>query len=362
MASKLKSTTGIKISIPDTFSEAYNAKIDARYYGEDNLYPQHIEDFYNNSPSFNQCASRLAEFLFGEGTNSTLIDNKILRAILRDYSIFNGFALHIQYNGLGDISAVSYVPFSSIRLGEQGENGKYTYCYYCADWSAIKTVNRVRVKPTVDKKKYWVFNNNMQTRLNRIAAADGNYDGEILYYSNTISYPIPTINSVLNYASSEVGMANLTYRDVRASFVPSAVLAIPKASDEDIADFNNQLADLQGDTNSFKILTLEFNSQDDKPEVLPLIQDAGLQRYQQVIEDCKTKIVSAYHQEPFLRLADGSLGFGSEAISQIYKYYNFSLKTVRTELVDVLKQVDPLFELKELVFPTDENIVVEENV
>lgn len=346
----LQSTTGIKIKAPDKFYEQYDSSLKIRRYGADNLFPQTINDFYNTSPTFNSCAERLASFLFGEGSDSKIINNKILKSILTDYAKFNGFALHIQYNGLGDIININYVPFETIRLREQGTNGKYTYCYYCSDWSGQTTINTKKVNPQKDRVKYFIYTDNLETRLQRINSCAGDYLGEILYFSNTISYPVSPVNSVLNYVSAEIGLSNIIYRDVRSNFTPSSVIAIPKQSEEDYNAFAQNLSDLQGDESSFKILMMEFNSADDKPEVLNLQGEDYWVRYQGIISECKSKIVGAFHQEQFIRLEDGSLGFGSEAIAEIYKFYNFFLRGIRKEIISVLKSIDPIFDIKELVY------------
>lgn len=350
MSKTIKSQTGIKMFVSDRFCEQYDRALDIRKCGDDNLYFQHINDYFSSSPTFNKCVERKKMMMYGEGSNSKLITNKIFSAIMADYAKFNGFALHITYNGLGDVVAVNYVPFETIRLGEQGTNGLYTYCYYCSDWSGVKTINSKKVEPKTNKVKYWMYTDNLETRLSRIEAANGCYVGEILYFSNTISYPVSPINAIIGYVSAEVGLQNITYRDVRANFLPSSVLAVPKQSEEDFNALSNNLVELQSDFNAYKVLMIEHSTPDDKPEVLNLQGDDYMNRYQSVITDCTDKILGAYGQEAFKRLLDGALGFGSDTIAEIYKYYNWSLKAERSEITSFLAQIDPTFKIKELVY------------
>lgn len=340
--------TDVKIKAPDRFYEQYDKSIDCRRYGVDNLYPNHLRDFFETSPTFNSCATRLKDFLYGEGTQSKLISNKVLSAALMDYAIFGGFALFVQYDGLGDIESVSHVPFETIRLGEQGANGLYTYCYYSPDWSNATTVNKKRVDKS-HRVKYWMFTNNIETRLTRMNQE--NYaGGEILYFSNTISYPNEHVRAVINYVSQQIGISNILYRDVRCNFMPATALAIPRQSDGDTNEFQTNLSKLQGDENSFKILTIEFSSQEDRPEALNLSGQDYMDRVLKASDNSIKLITSAYNQEAFLRLSEGSLGFGSDAISQIYNYYNFQLRTTRNLIETTLKQIDPMFGLIEIKF------------
>lgn len=351
------SQMGIKIKKPDRFFEEYNSTLDVRYYGKDNLYPQMLRDLYETSPSFSSSAMRKAEFLYGEGTQSTIISNKTLKSLLIDYSIYGGFALFVRYNGLGDIIGVDYVPFETVRLGECGENNIYTYCYVCSDWSGVKTINKKKVDPKKNKQRYFMFTPNLETRLRRIENGEV---GEVLYFSNTTSYPTEPIRAVLNYVSSELGTANVIYRDVRSNFMPNSVLAIPKQSDEDFNAFQTALTDLQGDENAYKILALEYSSQEDKPEAINLVGNDYVDRMIKINDECEKKIVSAYQQQAFLRLAEGSLGFGSDAISNIYTFYNIYLKNNRAEIENELKQLDPTFTMNEIKYPvSNTNITTE---
>lgn len=340
--------TDIKIKFPNKFYEYYDKSIDCRKYGNDNLYPNHLRDFFETSPTLNSCATRLKNFLYGEGTSSKIISNPILSSILTDYSIFGGFAIYVQYNGLGDVENLTYVPFETIRLGEQGANGLYTYCYYSPDWLEKATVNKKTIK-NKDKIKYWMYTDNIETRLARMTQPDY-AGGEILYFSNTISYPSEHVRAVINYVSQEIGISNILYRDVRCNFMPATALAFPRQSDEDTQELMDNISKLQGDENSFKILTISFSSQEDKPEALNLSGQDYMDRVLKASENAARVITKAYNQESFIRLEDGSLGFGSEAISEIYNFYNFQLRSTRKEIETLLKKLDPTFSLIEIKF------------
>lgn len=342
------SQSGQKIIYPDKFDERYDSTLNIRKYGIDNLYPQHLRTFLETSGTLNSCVLRLKDFLYGEGTSSTILSNDDLSMILYDYALFNGFALFVQYNGLGDMDRVNYIPFETIRLGEQGSNGKYTYCYYNPDWSFNITINKKKIKKD-NSVRYFMFTDDIETRLNRMQQETYN-GGEVLYFSNTLSYPRENVRSCINYISAEVGISNILYRDVRTSFLQNSVLAIPRQSDDDSNEFINQLEQLQGDLNSYKILTVEFSSNEDKPEVLNLNSADYTDRVIKVAEQCKNNIIRAYNQEAFIRLEEGSLGFGSDAISSIYAYYNRQLRSQRKQIENCLKRIDPIIELKEISY------------
>lgn len=348
MTKQILSQSGIKIKLPDKFCENYDSSLDIRKSGSDNLWLQHLREFFYTSPTFNSCATRMKQFLFGTGTQSKIINNKILNAILTDYSIFGGFSLFVQYNGLGDIDRITHIPFETVRLGEQGQNGLYTYCFYSPDWSFTNTINKKKIAKK-DSKKYWIFTNDIDTRLRRMNEPDYG-GGEVLYFSNEISYPTEHVRPVINYVSTEVGITNLIYRDVRCNFMPATALCIPRQSDDDNNEFQDHLAQLQGDESSFKILTVQFSSSDDKPEALNLSGVDYMDRVLKASEHAKNNIIRAFNQEGFIRLEDGQLGFGSDAISSIYNFYNFYLEPDRINIQSALKVLDSEFKLNRLKY------------
>lgn len=354
----INSQTGVKIKLPEPFCENYDSTLDIRRYGSNNLYAQNLLQFFQTSESFMSCSTRFADFLKGQTMFSNdVLDIKDIHAVIRDYSIFNGFALFVQYNGLGDITRATHVPFETIRLGERGENGLYSYCYICEDWSMRSTINKKQISKK-NIKRAWMFSESIETRLRRMQESDY-IGGEVLYYSNTKSYPIEKVRAALNYVSSEVGIANILYRDIRTNFLQSSVLCIPRQSDEDYNDFTENLTALQGDESAFKLLTVEYSSIEDKPSVMSLNSEHYIDEVLKVADKARQAIIHCYNQECFQRLEDGSLGFGSQAISDIYKFYNKMIEPDRIAIIDTLRKVYPEFDITPIVFEVEDKTVTE---
>lgn len=351
--------SGVNLIVSESRVEDYDKNLKIRKIGSDNLYYQHVSDFLSTSPTLAMCVSREVDTLFGEYQHKTgFLTDQLVYQLLQDYSLFRGFALHVNYNFLGDVDCVDYIPFSQLRLGEQNAQGIYTSVFYCPDWAGKKTANGNRIDPKRSMVKYYTFTDNVDVRLRRIEAVGGpeNYQGEILYYSNTNGYPVAPVDSVLQYVSAEVGLGNLVFRDVRCSFLPSAIVNIPMNSGIDEDTFAEQLSSLQGDTNAGRLIMFASASTDEKPEAVSLTTEGTDTRYENAKADCKNRIIDVYNQQCFTRLAEGSLGFGSEAISSIYKYYSWSLRPKRNKIVSVLQQIDPTFDLPELVYQYDDNV------
>lgn len=342
------SQSGIKIKLVNRFQEKYDATYDIRRWGSDNLYAQEIVDFAETSPQFASCAQRFADFIYGKGpvAQSSVISRLDIRAAVRDYSILGGFALFVQYNGIGDIIKATHIPIETVRLGERNSQGLCTYCYVCPDWT-FSTTNNKRKVDRKDITRYWLFTDNAETRLRRMQSEDY-AGGEVLFVSNTKSYPIEKVRSALCYVSGSVGVANILYRDIRTSFQHSTVLAIPRQSDGDLEAFTTNLEHLQGDESSYRILALEYSSSEDKPEALNLQNNSYTDDVLKVSEEIRKNIIRAYNQEVFIRLEEGALGFSADAISDVYRFYNAQVDTDRTDFIRAVQKIDPGFDLIKL--------------
>lgn len=349
MNKKISSLSGVDIKLPKSFNEFYNTSYKFRFYGEDNLYPQQVKQFYRASPTLNKCVNRMAEHLFGEYKKVGLLTEPIVNSICLDYALFGGFALHINYNAFGDIDTINYVPFETIRLCEQNKQGLYTRCYYCADWSSQRTANTKKIDAKKDKQEFFIFTDNVETRLKRMEQTGAaNYPGEILYLSNTISYP-SSIEDILPICSMECGIINALYRDVRTNCFQSMIVSIPRG-DDNADQFAEDLKGIQGDINLGKIALYEYASSEEKPELLNLSSENYDSRFENSKTYVRSMILGHFKQEVFSRIEDGSVGFDSGIVNDAYTLYNFSLRPVRKKIVAELKRLEPAFEMPELKY------------
>ena len=337
----MQSQTGIKLKPVKPFYDFYDRSKKIRYFGADNLFPNALKSYMDVSPSLAECVNRKSMFL-GLVTGNELIDTDIYKKLIADYSLYNGFALYVMYDSDANVQSLKYIPFETIRLGERGQLGNYVNVKYCADWSGIDTVNTRRISSS-QATTFQLWTDNMQTTLDRCKAADEEdkcYNCIYYYNGSTTVYPQSALVPVLNYASAEVGLANLVYREVRTNFTPSKIIAYQKQSESDDQTFLSGLRELQGDENAFKVLTMSFASVDEKPEILDFAPEDYTQRVETTSTLCKNNIFSAFNQTQFLRLSDGGLGFSSDIISEIYKYYNNLLSSERNNLQVALRNFD----------------------
>ena len=320
------------------FKTPYNAELQIKKYGEDNLYPETIRGILQASPTGFACYSRFAHFLYGSGfaangdmkvnANETL--NDLLRLASADFSMFNGFALHVNYNIAAEITTIQHVPFEMVRMEESDDNGYISGYYVHQDWTGQATrngkrfaVNRQNVKyfPRFDPKREVVW------RQMRTAGGIEFFGGQILYFSanGVDTYPTPIYDSSANELSTEEGLGNVKLRNVRFNFLPSGVAVFQKSQmppdDATGVDYADVLNALQGDTNVGKIMTVELENDEQKPEFVEYPVRNFDKDFSVTDTSVVERIYAAFSQEVFYCLRVGKVGFSGDVVADAYAYY-----------------------------------------
>ena len=117
---------------------------DITRYDIDNLYPQRVEEIAFRSPITNTAVNITADFLNGEGFSNNadfVIDqttgktiNELLWQVSQDMSPFNGFAIHMNFNMLGEAVQYTHVPFKWCRFGLPDEQGRHSEMAVNINW------------------------------------------------------------------------------------------------------------------------------------------------------------------------------------------------------------------------------------
>lgn len=320
-------------------------------YGSDNLYPQTFRNIVAASSTGSECAERYAEFIEGNGFKDVLFSEYVVNRkgesvdaihslVCRDMADFGGFALHVNYNVLGEIVELHHVPFENCRLMEEDDNGYVGKIAIHPDWSGQKTRNGKALKVDKENIDYIdVFNPIKSVVLAQIEACGGieYYKGQILWYSSAGQnvYPIGKGDRVVTEMSTDEGLSNVKFRNVRCNFMPATLIFTKKGSkitydedgkpvekEDDDTGFSDTLIQLQGDVNAGKIMEITLESDEEKPEV----QQLNTQNYDKefTVTDASVveRIYSAFGQEPWYCIRVGKIGFGGDILEDAFEYYN----------------------------------------
>lgn len=331
---------------------SYLQSLGIQTYGGDNLYPQVIRNIISASSTGSECVERYADFIEGNGFREVSFSEYVVNrrgdtaddihaAICKDVAMNDGLALHVNYNVNGDIVELQHIPFENCRLLEEDSNGYISKIVIHPDWTGKKTRNG---KAILVKKEFMdyidVFNPDKNVVLAQIEAAGGiqYYKGQILWISGAgrNAYPIPRADRVATEMSTDEGLANVKYRNVRCNFMPSGMIITKKGSTvvfnekgEPVTDdknedtgFSDTIIQLQGDTNAGKLLEVTLEADEDRPEFVDLSSKNYDKEFMVTDSSVVERIYSAFGQEPWYCIRIGKLGFSGDILEDAFEYYN----------------------------------------
>lgn len=308
-------------------------------YGEDNLYPQHLMRITAASGTAELCLARYAEFIEGNGFLSDVLSrivvnreddtfDDLLHHLAEDVARYSGVALHVNYNLLGEVVDVRHIPFEHCRLCEADDEGNVQKIAVYSDWG------RERKKMIDSNKidKLDVFNPDEVLRQIEEAGGIENYKGQILWVSmdGKDVYPTPIYDSVITEISTDDALGNIKYRNARNNFLVSCMLVTKKGVpriDESGREIESSvieaqdLLDFQGDENTSKILLVELENDEDKPEVVAFPSRNYDKEFTVTDESVVERVYAQFHQELFYAIRIGKIGFSGNVMRDAYEYY-----------------------------------------
>lgn len=334
-------------------------RVDVRYlqtlgiqtYGEDNLYPQTFRNILAASSTGAECLDRFADFIEGNGFHDVPFSESVVNRkgdtaddihalVCRDVAYYNGLALHVNYNIYGDIVELHHVPFENCRLVESDDNGYVGKIAIHPDWSGQKTRGGKVIKVAKENIDYIdVFNPDKRVVAAQIEAAGGieYYKGQVLWVSLSGKdiYPTGKGDRVVTEMSTDEGLANVKYRNVRNNFLPAAMIFTKKGTNitfdqdgneidsrDDDDSFSDSLLQLQGDTNCGKLMEVTLETDEDKPEVVSLNSQNYDKEFTVTDISVTERIYSAFGQEPWYCIRVGKVGFSGDILEDAFEYYN----------------------------------------
>lgn len=345
----------------------YSSTLNIQLYGKDNLYPQRMRNLIQSSHTGGACCERYQTFIEGNGLNNTEFSeyvcnrsgetvDDIFRLIAHDMAMHHGFALHVNYNIMGEIVELTHIPFEACRLEEETDDGSVVFINYHPDWTGHKSRKGKYILVNKENtKKIYTFNPHREVVMAQIVKSGGieSYRGQILWFSmdGKWEYPRPIYDKVVTNLSTDEGLDNVKYRNVRNNFLVAGMLVHKKGTaygiDEDGKALDSQNASsisesldiFQGDENACAIMDVTIEQDEDKPE-FTRFEAQNFDKKFSMTEDSVTKsIYIAFGQEVFYRIIEGSLGFSTDIMSEAFKYYSSYTSSPRRAISRALKRI-----------------------
>ena len=164
-------------------------------------------------------------------------------------------------------------------------------------------------------------------------------------------YPTVKYDAAVTDLSTDEGLANVRYRNVRNNFFPAGmfVTITPtkiESGDPDVGDDDNgdsgfdpeKFKAFQGDENLAKIASIEVANMEDAPKFVPFPTHNFDKDFTTTNTATIEAIYSAFGQEAFYRLKSGTLGFSQDIIADTYNMYSEYTTFERDLLTDAFQE------------------------
>jgi len=270
-------------------------------YGQNNLFPQHLINLYQNSPIHNALTNSIAYMIEGKGTG-TILDNA-LQGIAFDLKLQGAFVAEVIWSmDFTRVVQINHLPFENCRLAYDREEDDITGIFYSKDWANTRSK---RGKPEFIP----AFNPSIaQEQPRQVIYAHGMSAGSVYY-------PKPDYFGALNYVELSYQMGLYHVNNILNGLFPSFIInflnGIPQKEERE-AIRREWETRLSGAANAGKFL-MTFN---EDPTRAPQIQDFPLsdadKQYQFLSEETAKQIMVGHRVvSPLIHGIRDTTGFGS---------------------------------------------------
>jgi hypothetical protein len=280
-------------------------------FGNDNLYPQLLNQLYYMSPLHSSIVNFTCKATVGGGyelgLNSKTAQDKVdyftwenkLRLSKTIEATTLDLILHKRVYFIVNSSKGTSVRVAPEKVRTNKDKSVY---FICDDWS-----RQINIRPI---KPYHVTCK----------------DKEQLYVYETYSvgqdiYALPSYTSASNWIFLDGDMSNLHKANIQNSIFPSFALMFPKKfqNDEEKRDIKNTVEKAKGSSEAGKVIVFSAQGKEFLPEIAPIPTNQNDKLFIETDEQINLKICQAHTIDPMLMgvRVSGKLGGGSD-IKQSY--------------------------------------------
>jgi hypothetical protein len=302
----------------------------------DNSYPQRMVDLIACSGVATRCVNRFKRFIVGRGFSDPLIYksitnkngvtmDKLLNLCANDYAALYGFAVHVKYNGLGQIIERNYMPFQDTRIALNGQIAYYN------NWDGSSQTSKFNRADIIYLNRF-----NPSKVIEEINELEGSnyaekvtkYPGQVLWYSQAgySAYPVSLADPVAEDIETDYQAKLYKNKNIRTSFTSSGMYIDYGVSESENARFEKQkvLTEFQGADGAGNIMYVEVEPGQTAPTFTPFNAGSGVDnRFEYHEKSVEQSIVKCFAIPNILAgvLQPGSLATSSELI-EAYIIYN----------------------------------------
>lgn len=291
------------------------------WYGEDNMFPQHTIDLYENSATHNALVNSISSWIYGGGLTATnkennpeewlkfekLISSKIgkndVQLMCSDLKLHGGFYISFTYSiDRTTITDVSILPYETMRVEVANEDGDCEFYYYSQNWQDGRRANVSKLK---------AYNPTMKdTYPTQVLFAKMSCVGS--YY-----YPKPDYIGAWNYIELDKNVSQFHLSNIENGLAPSFIINFANGipSTEKRQQIKQEIErELSGSENAGKFLCTFSPDKTTTPDITPVQLSDADKQYQFLSEEITKKVMISHRVvSPRLFGVIDSAGLGNNA-------------------------------------------------
>ena len=321
-------------NIPSSYESKNTSETTYVTWGLDNLYPNFLIGLYHSSAIHSAIVNQKTTYILGNGMriNDTEVpDNMMVNSsdsleefsskLIKDYLLFNAFAVEVLFNVFGEPISFHHIPVHKVRM-----NKSKTKFFYSEDWYyRKKNIVYDRYNPKTNKDS-----------ISKIFY----YDGYFPSINNV--YPTPEYAASIKAIVTDSSISEFNLNNIKNHFSPSNIITFFNGSNVTEA-VKKQIIDeidnkFKGETG--KKFIIDFQHKDGKPADIKQLSATDWDKAYIEVNNRNIDNIMIGHevQNPSLFgiKTAGSLGSSSEIQASYEMFKNNYISVKRNELTGAL--------------------------
>lgn len=291
-------------------------------FGKSNNFPDYLNDLYENSAIMSAIIRSITDYVAGDSIefdtnirlqlkgNTSASLKKLMKKVIFDKILTNGFALKLTYNKLGEVAEIKWLDIRNIRI-----NYEQTIAYYSETFSQGRRG---------ELEQYPLFDT-------FTIGEDGQYS--CIYYDNGGSrgiYPVPTYEGALRSIETGIQVTKFHLMSIQNNMSSNCIINIPDGSnysDEEKREIEMQFRNNFSGSENASGFMLSFVEDKEHAVTVERIQDDNQDRkYRELNKDVIKNIFTAFRCPPVLTGYLGeSLGFAGQEFKESFMLFNVTV-------------------------------------
>lgn len=307
-------------------------------YGADNLYPERIQQVALLSPVTKSAIELRAQFIRGDGwerNGDKVVNdrgetaNDILKLISEDVALYNGYGLHLNSSGLGDVKELQHINFNFIRLGLPNQRGQIRDVRLSNNWETTSTI----LPENVENEQRFLLFDAEQNGREALVSNKG-----MVFYSTPKKneYPISTIDAIIETCQLDHELMLYELGSITNGMIGVTLFKFPSSGDTEDEEqaLRERLTQLKGSSSANSILVCSVDEDYEGGDLIENIASNNQDSlFININLNCQNRILRAFRTPASLMgIVPSGFIFSSQQIHDDFLYASAMTKDHRNSI------------------------------